>query len=132
MKILALRGENLASLSHSFAIDFTQGVLGSAGLFAITGNTGAGKSTLLDAICLALYDQMARFVANKKNQAEIGRAEDTDRLKANDVRHILSRGKASGFAEADFIGLDGQIWRARWQLRRARNRPDGQYQKQER
>ena len=125
MKILALRGENLASLSHPFAIDFTQGVLGSAGLFAITGNTGAGKSTLLDAICLALYDQMARFVANKKNQAEIGRAEDTDRLKANDVRHILSRGKASGFAEVDFIGVDDQIWRARWQLRRARNRPDG-------
>lgn len=132
MKILALRGENLASLSHPFAIDFTQGVLGSAGLFAITGNTGAGKSTLLDAICLALYDQMARFVANKKNQAEIGRAEDADRLKANDVRHILSRGKASGFAEVDFVGVDGQIWRARWQLRRARNRPDGKYQKQER
>ena len=132
MKILALRGENLASLSHPFAIDFTQGVLGNAGLFAITGNTGAGKSTLLDAICLALYDQMARFVANRKNQAEIGREDEADRLKANDVRHILSRGKASGFAEVDFIGVDGQIWRARWQLRRARNRPDGKYQKQER
>ena len=132
MKILALRGENLASLSRPFAIDFTQGVLGNAGLFAITGNTGAGKSTLLDAICLALYDQMARFVANRKNQAEIGREDEADRLKANDVRHILSRGKASGFAEVDFIGVDGQIWRARWQLRRARNRPDGKYQKQER
>ncbi len=132
MKILALRGENLASLSHPFSIDFTQGVLGNAGLFAITGNTGAGKSTLLDAICLALYDQMARFVANRKNQAEIGREDEADRLKANDVRHILSRGKASGFAEVDFIGVDGQIWRARWQLRRARNRPDGKYQKQER
>ena len=31
--------------------------------YAITGNTGAGKSSLLDAICLALYDQMARFPA---------------------------------------------------------------------
>ena len=53
MKILAVRGENLASLTHPFDIDFTQGRLGDSGLFAITGNTGAGKSTILDAICLA-------------------------------------------------------------------------------
>lgn len=132
MKILALRGENLASLTRPFDIDFTQGVLGHSGLFAITGNTGAGKSTLLDAICLALYDQMARFVANRKNQAEIGREDEADRLKANDVRHILSRGKSSGYAEVDFVGTDGQHWRARWQVRRARNRVDGKYQKQER
>lgn len=132
MKILALRGENLASLTRPFSIDFSQGVLGHSGLFAITGNTGAGKSTLLDAICLALYDQMARFVANRKNQAEIGREDEADRLKANDVRHILSRGKSSGYAEVDFVGTDGQHWRARWQVRRARNRVDGKYQKQER
>jgi exonuclease SbcC len=54
MKILALRGENLASLQTKFEIDFAGGRLGEAGLFAITGKTGAGKSTLLDAICLAL------------------------------------------------------------------------------
>ncbi len=132
MRILAIRGENLASLTRPFAIDFTQGTLGNAGLFAITGNTGAGKSTLLDAICLALYDQMARFPANKKQQAEIGRADEVDRLKANDVRHVLSRGQASGFAEVDFLAADGQRWRARWQVRRARQRTDGKYQKQER
>ncbi len=46
MKILSLSGENLASLTGPFTIDFTRGALGAAGLFAITGNTGAGKSTL--------------------------------------------------------------------------------------
>ncbi len=132
MRILALRGENLASLTQAFEIDFSSGRLGQSGLFAITGNTGAGKSTLLDAICLALYDQMARFTPNRKFQPEIGRAEDADRLKANDVRHILSRGQAAGYAEVDFRASDGQLWRARWQLRRARNRTDGRYQKQER
>ena len=108
MKILAIRGENLASLTHPFHIDLTQGRLGNSGLFAITGNTGAGKSTLLDAICLALYDQIARFPSNKKNQAEIGHPDDVDRLKANDVRSILSRGSVAGYAEVDFIGRDGE------------------------
>ena len=132
MKILAVRGENLASLTHPFDIDFTQGRLGDSGLFAITGNTGAGKSTILDAICLALYDQIARFPSNKKNMAEIGRVDDAERLKANDVRLILSRGAFSGYAEVEFSGRDGQRYCARWSVRRARNRPDGKCQKQER
>ena len=132
MKILAVRGENLASLTHPFNIDFTCGRLGDSGLFAITGNTGAGKSTILDAICLALYDQIARFPSNKKNMAEIGRQDDSERLKANDVRLILSRGAVSAYAEVDFTGRDGEIYCARWSVRRARNRPDGKCQKQER
>lgn len=132
MKILAVRGENLASLTHPFDIDFTKGRLGDSGLFAITGNTGAGKSTILDAICLALYDQIARFPSNKKNMAEIGRVDDAERLKANDVRLILSRGAFSGYAEVEFSGRDGQHYCARWSVRRARNRPDGKCQKQER
>ncbi len=86
MKILSLSGENLASLTGQFTIDFAGGALGAAGLFAITGNTGAGKSTLLDAICLALYDEMPRFIANRKNVAEVGRMDDEEKLKANDVR----------------------------------------------
>ncbi|EKB27899.1 hypothetical protein HMPREF1171_02190 [Aeromonas dhakensis] len=47
MKILSLSGKNLASLTGQFTIDFAGGALGSAGLFAITGNTRAdvGKST---------------------------------------------------------------------------------------
>ena len=37
MKILLLSGENLASLTGQFTIDFAGGALGAAGLFAITG-----------------------------------------------------------------------------------------------
>ncbi|HDX8379771.1 TPA: AAA family ATPase [Aeromonas salmonicida] len=132
MKILSLSGENLASLTGAFTIDFTKGALGAAGLFAITGNTGAGKSTLLDAICLALYDEMPRFIANRKHVAEVGRADDEEKLKANDVRGILSRGHASGCAEVRFRGCDGRIWLARWAVRRARNRSEGRFQAQER
>ncbi|MGY3901311.1 AAA family ATPase [Aeromonas lusitana] len=132
MKILSLHGENLASLTGSFTIDFDRGALGAAGLFAITGNTGAGKSTLLDAICLALYDEMPRFIANRKNVAEVGRLDDEEKLKANDVRGILSRGHASGFAEVQFRGCDGRPYLARWAVRRARNRSEGRFQAQER
>ncbi|MBP6166253.1 MAG: AAA family ATPase [Aeromonas sp.] len=132
MKILSLAGENLASLTGAFTIDFAGGALGAAGLFAITGNTGAGKSTLLDAICLGLYDEMPRFIANRKHVAEVGRADDEEKLKANDVRGILSRGHASGCAEVKFRGCDGRIWLARWAVRRARNRSEGRFQAQER
>nr|WP_086937661.1 AAA family ATPase [Thaumasiovibrio occultus] len=131
MKILALRGENLASLQDPFEIDFAEGRLGDVGLFAITGKTGAGKSTLLDAICLALFDRVPRLQANKKNDAEIGRDEDSNRLKANDVRNILSRGQSEGFAEVDFRAHDGSFWRAHWRVRRARGRADGRVQASE-
>ncbi|MGF1738260.1 AAA family ATPase [Photobacterium satsumensis] len=128
MKILALRGENLASLQSHFEIDFAGGRLGEAGLFAITGKTGAGKSTLLDAICLALYDRIPRLQSNKKNDAEIGRDGDSGRIKANDVRSILSRGKAEAYTEVDFVANDGSHWRAHWHVRRARGRAEGRVQ----
>ena len=134
MKILSLSGENLASLTGPLTIDFTRGALGAAGLFAITGNTGAGKSTLLDAICLALYDKMPRLMGMRQNVEKIGRADEDDKekLTANDVKNILSRGHASGFAEVQFRGCDGRIWLARWAVRRARNRSEGRFQAQER
>ena len=42
MRILAIRGKNLASLADGFAIDFETEPIRSAGIFAITGPTGAG------------------------------------------------------------------------------------------
>ncbi|MFI3221070.1 MAG: AAA family ATPase, partial [Methylococcales bacterium] len=61
MRILAIRGKNLASLADEFEILLNEGALQAVGLFAITGQTGAGKSTILDALCLALYDKMPRL-----------------------------------------------------------------------
>ena len=53
MRILAIRGRNIASLAGEFELRFHKEPLASTGLFAICGPTGAGKSTLLDAMCLA-------------------------------------------------------------------------------
>lgn len=112
MKILALRVRNLTSLAGEIEVDFEAPPLANAGLFAITGSTGAGKSTLLDALCLALYDRLPR----------LGHGDD--------VRSVLRHGTADGFAEVDFVGRDGGRYRARWEVRRARNRADGTLQAQ--
>jgi len=54
MKIVAIRGKNLASLEGEFVIDFTVEPLCSAGIFAITGSTGAGKVNLVGCLMLGL------------------------------------------------------------------------------
>lgn len=128
MKILAIRGRNLASLSGEFALDFEAEPLRSSGLFAITGPTGAGKSTLLDALCLALFDATPRLGA--RGGPEIGRDGDTERLPANDVRSLMSRGATDAMAEVDFVGRDDHRWRASWTVARARGRKGGKIQKQ--
>ncbi|WP_442754096.1 AAA family ATPase [Methylocystis sp. JAN1] len=130
MRILAIRGENLASLAEPFALEFEQEPLRSAGLFAITGETGAGKSTILDALCLALYDEFPRVVAPG------ARDEMPDpsgaSVRENDPRTILRRGAGRGFAEADFIARDGGRYRARCDLARARGKGVGKLQQRAR
>ena len=128
MRILAIRGCNLASLDGPFAVELNAGPLHRAGLFAITGPTGAGKSTLLDALCLALFDTMPRLPDGKG--VRMGREDDPDALLSTDVRGILRRGAASGWAEVDFVGIDGESYRARWELRRARLKARGALQAQ--
>jgi len=127
MKVLAIRGENLASLAGLFEVDFERPPLAGAGLFAITGPTGSGKSTLLDALCLALFGQTPRgALAGTLDVPVGGTAKET--LTAQDPRNLLRRGAGDGFAEADFVGTDGRRYRARWEVRRARRLPGGKVQ----
>lgn len=130
MRILAIRGKNLASLASEFEILLEEGALQHAGLFAITGQTGAGKSTLLDALCLALYDQIPRLP--KGNGVSIGHKDEDEntRINSHDVSSILRRGTANAYAEVDFIGSDKQTYRSRWEISRARNNVNGRLQPQ--
>ncbi|MBF7053341.1 AAA family ATPase [Halomonas sp. KAO] len=130
MRILALRLENLASLPGPLELDFTTPPLGEAGLFAITGPTGAGKSTLLDALCLALYGGTPRLRQAPARDSQVDDTPDST-LTTSDPRTLLRRGTASGFAEVDFLGRDGRRYRARWAVRRARERVTGKLQKAE-
>ena len=125
MKILAIRGRNLASLADDFEVDFTREPLAQAGLFALSGPTGSGKSTLLDALCLALYGATPRLQTATSTQ--IPDVHD-EQVTAADPRNLLRRGKGEGFAEVDFVGVDGLAYRARWSVKRARSRSDGRLQ----
>ena len=125
MKILAIRLKNLASLAGPFELDFTAEPLASAGLFAITGPTGAGKSTLLDALCLALFGAVPRL----SNASQSAKVPDADgEIGSYDARTLLRRGTGAGYAEVDFVGIDGRRYRARWEANRARDKPTGKLQ----
>jgi len=114
MRILAIRGENIASLKK-FAIDFTQAPLRDAGIFAITGPTGAGKSSLLDALCLALFAKAPRLDHVSAQSGELDSALGT--LKMNAAENLIRRGCATAHAEVDFAGADGLSYQARWSYR---------------
>lgn len=109
-------------------MDFTSEPLRSAGIFAISGPTGAGKSTLLDALCLALYDKAPRFASSVENisLADVG----DNQINQADVRNLLRRGTSDGYAEVDFLGIDGHRYRSRWSVRRTRNKVSGSLQAQ--
>jgi DNA repair protein SbcC/Rad50 len=61
MKIISLKIKNINSLKGEHYINFEDGTLADAGLFAIVGPTGSGKSTILDAITLALFNKIPRI-----------------------------------------------------------------------
>jgi exonuclease SbcC len=122
MKILALRGKNLASLAGEFEVDFEQEPLKSAGLFAISGATGAGKSTLLDALCMALYENTPRLI---KAGGSKTLPDGNELISQQDTGNLLRRGTGEGFAEVDFVGCDQVSYRARWSVRRSRNKATG-------
>lgn len=127
MKILAIRGKNLASLAGEFEINFRTDPLRSAGLFAITGSTGSGKTTILDAMCIALYKKTPRLENIKDSEAierhgEKGIFED-------DAKTILSKGSHTGYAEVEFLAVDNKEYRVRVTISRAGDKADGNFRK---
>lgn len=112
MRLLAVRLQNLNSLSGTHEVRFDEGALSAAGVFLITGPTGAGKSTLLDAMTLALYGRAARYGNDRADE-------------------MMSRHTAECLAEVDFE-TKGEKLRATWRLRRARGKADGKLQPVER
>src|SRR5690554_148815 len=108
MKITKIRFENIHSLKGEHEIDFAGGILGEAGLFAITGPTGSGKSTLLDIITLALYNRIARV----------------DRAISNTILEedggVMTRNMKSSYAEVEYR-TKGKNYRSHWSIERNRN-----------
>lgn len=126
MRIIAIRGKNLASLEGNFEINFDSEPLRSAGIFAITGCTGAGKSTLLDAMCIALFCNSPR-INNVSDNVYIDDVKE-EKIKEKDPRNILRKGCSDCFAQVDFAALDGKVYRATWSTRRARDSKQGRLQ----
>lgn len=100
MRLLAVRLQNLNSLSGEHVVRFDEVPLSAAGVFLITGPTGAGKSTLLDAMTLALYGRAARYGNEKADE-------------------MMSRHTMECFAEVDFE-TGGRRLRATWRLGRTK------------
>lgn len=124
MKILSIRIKNLASLSDEHFIDFESAPLAHAGLIAIVGKTGAGKSTILDAMCLALFNRVPRLKDSDGKLKDV----DGSELLTNSPLTVLRRGTGHGFAELCFIAQDQKHYLARWEIKRARENPNGKLQ----
>ncbi len=124
MKILSIRIKNLASLAGEHFIDFESEPLASAGLVAIVGKTGAGKSTILDAMCLALFNQIPRLKGSDGKLIDV----DGSELLTNSPLTVLRRGTGHGFAELSFVAQDQKVYLARWEIKRARENPNGKLQ----
>ncbi|MCW3113729.1 MAG: Exonuclease SbcC [Segetibacter sp.] len=107
MKIISIKFLNLNSLKGEHEIRFNEAPFTESGLFAITGPTGAGKTTILDAITVGLYGRVHR---HDKEASE-----------------SMTRFTGESFAEVEFE-VNGKLYRARWSIRRSRNKPDGALQ----
>ncbi len=108
MKIHTLKLKNIHSIREETTIDFSGGILGDAGLFAITGPTGAGKSTLLDAIVLALYNRIPRHASAITKHV----------IEQEGV--VLSKHAKDAYAELEYE-VKGKRYRSSWSIARNKN-----------
>ncbi len=151
MRIRAIRGRGLASLAEPFELDLDAEPMRGCGVFVIGGPTGAGKSTILDAMCLALFDRAPRVARAPQREVlragtrasrgaapsgdaanvEVGLAGRTrddapsDVIRASDPRSLVRRGTRHAFAEVEFEGRRGGLFRARWEVRSVQRRGGG-------
>src|SRR3954470_4756199 len=107
MKIISVKFLNLNSLKGAHEIRFDQPPFTETGLFAITGATGAGKTTILDAITVGLFGRVHR---HDKEASE-----------------SMTRFTGESYAEVEFE-VNQKRYRAKWSVRRSRNKPDGALQ----
>ena len=105
MRINKIVFENIHSLKGKHEINFVEGKLGDAGLYAIIGPTGSGKSILLDVITLAIYNQIPR-INGKISKTLV----DLD-------GGVMTRNTKSCFAEVEYE-VDYVVYRANWSIRR--------------
>lgn len=71
------------------------------------------KSTILDALCLALFYNASRL--NKASSVNVYDVEDKT-ITQKDSHNILRRGASEGYAEVDFVALNGDN-HSRWSVK---------------
>lgn len=114
MRPIRLSLQYFGSYTHKQTIDFD--LLGTKGLYLITGDTGSGKTTLFDAILYALYGSMSGEYRSKDTTIlRSTMAQETDKTEVELVfefngehytvtrwmKYMRPKERGSGFTEAD-------------------------------
>lgn len=130
MKYKKLIIHNIASIADA-EINFESEPLLSTSIFVITGETGVGKSTILDAICLALYNRVPKLESSDKAkylEPDFGKKKETKNEEnaihngsTDDKRQMVRRGESDAFSTLEFVGNDGESYRATWSVEKKKN-----------
>lgn len=96
MRILNITFKNINSLEGEGRINFEQGPLADAGVFAITGPNGSGKTSILDVITLSLYGETFRF--------------------DKPAGHVMTKQTTECYAQIEFA-LGEDKFRSSWQVK---------------